>query len=671
MRDVRRLGRREFLRCTGMGLAGLAPFTRSLRAADAAGKRPNIIFLLTDDQRNDTLGCAGHPIIKTPNIDRLAQQGTRFTNAFVTTSICAASRACIFTGLHERTHGYSFGTLPLSAANIATSYPVQLRQAGYRTGFAGKFGVGVPKGARDEMFDVCHNLSRKPYMKTLPDGSLRHVDEITVDRGIEFVRSTPRAVPFCLSLSFNGVHAEDSDKERHYPPPKAVANLYEGVEIPPPRLDDPSICDSQPPFLQQSLNRERYFWRWDTPAKYQKNMRNYFRMISGVDHAIGRLLKALDDAGLADNTVVIYSADNGYYMGDRGFAGKWSHYEESLRVPLIVHDPRLPRAARGRTSAALCLNLDIPATLLDFAGVDIPDACQGRTLVPLLSSPPPADWRQDFFCEHLMPAGTRIPKWEGVRGSRYVYARYFEQTPVYEFLHDLDTDPDQLRNLASEPAYADVLQQMRRRCDRLRDGYGGPYQPRPRERAAGTPGAAGFVDGVSGKAAQFDGKHSIDAGTIPALGRDDAFSWSFWISLPEQAPVPGVLIGNRRLKNGSDSRQFMKVTRETVQYYGSQGGSARIAHKVKPGRWVHVAVIKDRQTLTCWVDGAELASAPVPFDTPELPFYLGGDPKAGEFAVGCVDEVRLYRRALTATEVAELKQLGDVQEGLHLHVSFD
>jgi arylsulfatase A-like enzyme len=218
------------------------------------------------------------------------------------------------------------------------------------------------------------------------------------------------------------------------------------------------------------MNRIRYFWRWDTPEKYQKNMKAYFRMISGVDRVIGRIRKELEKLHLADNTVIIYMADNGYYMGDRGFAGKWSHYEQSLRVPLIVYDPRLQENKRGILKEEIALNIDVPATMLKLAGVEVPEQYQGHSLALLLNNKPTPGWRNDFFCEHLMN-NKDIPKWEGVRGERYVYARYFEQEPAYEFLHDLEKDPDQLTNLASNPAYKDILAKMRKRCNKLKDMY--------------------------------------------------------------------------------------------------------------------------------------------------------------------------------------------------------
>ena len=463
---MHRYNRRDFLRAAALTTAAmLAPGSFSCRKSSS---RPNILFLLVDDQRNDTLGCAGHPIIKTPVIDSLAVEGMRFSNAFVTTSICAASRASILTGLYERTHRYTFGTPPLSAVHMAKSYPALLQAAGYRTGFIGKYGVRTEGEPEPSMFDFFKPHSSNPYFKKQPDGTLRHETEVAGDRAIEFLNSNPQGQPFCLSISFNASHAADWDLENHFPWPKAVNGMYEDVEIPAPRLSDPAIFANHPKFLKTSMNRKRYFWRWDTPEKYQKNMKAYFRMLSGIDRVIGRLRNELEKRGLADNTVIIYMADNGYYMGDRGFAGKWSHYEQSLRVPLIVYDPRLPKTNRGAVRDEMALNIDIPATLLQLAGVEIPTHYQGCSLTSLLQGKSAPDWRDNFFCEHLLD-NPDIPKWEGVRGERYVYARYFEQEPVYEFLHDLKTDPDQLVNLAADPEYREILAAMSKRCDELKE----------------------------------------------------------------------------------------------------------------------------------------------------------------------------------------------------------
>ncbi len=441
--------------------------------ASAAEDRPNIIFFLSDDQRADFLGCAGHPILKTPSIDGLAAKGVRFKNAFVTTSICAASRATLFTGLWERSHKYTFGTPPIAPPMVDASYPALLRKAGYHTGFIGKFGVNVGPAATDRMFDDFQPLNRNPYFKKQPDGSPRHLTDVVGDRAAEFLRQCGKDQPFCLSISFNAAHAEDSDKKDHYPWPESENGLYDDVTIPQP-LVDTDFWKQLPPFLQDCMHRDRWFWRWDTPEKYQHNVKAYYRMITGLDRVIGQTVQTVDELGFGDNTVVIFMGDNGYYKGSRGFAGKWSHYEESLRVPLVIYDPRLPEQDRGRVLNQCALNVDVPATIVALATGDVAPSYQGCDLMPLVDGDQVDTWREDFLCEHLFD-NARIPKWEGVRGQRYVYARYFQHMPEGEFLHDLKNDPLQLKNLVDDDASADILAQMRKRCDQLRDQYGGEY----------------------------------------------------------------------------------------------------------------------------------------------------------------------------------------------------
>lgn len=248
----------------------------------------------------------------------------------------------------------------------------------------------MPEGwKREDHFDEFEAIYRRPFYKKQPDGSLRHETELIVDRGIEFLKSQPKDKPFALNLWFNACHAEDHDRRPgigHFPWPKAVDGMYEDIDFKEPRLNDPAIFKNHPDFFKTTINRTRYFWRWNTPQKFQTNMRAYYRMVTGIDGAIGRFMKALEKAGLADNTIIIYSADNGFYLGNRGFAGKWSHYDESLRVPLIIMDPRVPVNQKGKVVDAMALNLDFPATFLDWAGAKIPDRYQGRSLKELVNT---------------------------------------------------------------------------------------------------------------------------------------------------------------------------------------------------------------------------------------------------------------------------------------------
>lgn len=442
--------------------------------------RPNIVFFFADDQRNDTLGCAGHSIVKTPTIDGLAKRGVMFENCLVSHSICWVSRTTILSGLTARSFGSESVADMAKQSAVETLYSDLLKDAGYRTGYFGKWHAKMPRGYRPQNhFDEFEKIGRNPYLKKMPDGTERHETELIVDRGIDFIKNRPDDKPFALNMWFNASHAEDNDKRPgigHFPWPQAVDGMYEDIQVPAPRLNDPGIFDSQPDFLKQSINRERFFWRWDTPEKYQTNIRAYYRMISGIDYAIGRFLKVLEAEGLDQNTIIIYSADNGYYLGDRGFAGKWSHYEQSLRVPLIIFDPRQPDKNRGRVVKQTALNLDFPPTFLEWAGAEVPERYQGRSLVPLVNGAAEPDWRSETFHEHLA-VRSRQAAFEGIREGRFKYVRYFDETPAYEFLHDLKNDPDELVNLATNPKFQDELIRLRNRCTERVDELGGPVIP--------------------------------------------------------------------------------------------------------------------------------------------------------------------------------------------------
>jgi arylsulfatase A-like enzyme len=454
------LNRRRFLQTSGLAAAALVAGCKGRVGKDA--RPPNILFVLSDDQRNDTLGCTGNRIVRTPNIDAVASQGSLFRNAFVTTPICPSSRASILTGVTETRHHFTFRTPPLARALCDASYPALFHRAGYRTGMVGKFGVQMAQDAQRGIFDVFEERDR-PYDRRLPDGRPRHVDEINTDSALAFLEGCSADRPFMLAVNYSSAHAEDADMRRQYHPIEWARDLYRDTVFPPPMTGDPRYFASQPDFLKHSMNRERYQWRFATPEKYQESMRDYYRMLSGLDHMVGLLVERLRQRRLLDDTIIVYASDNGCYMGDRGFADKWSHYDESLRVPMIVADFRAPPAPR--VVDAMALNVDLPATLLDLAGLDVPPHYQGRSLVPCMAGVA-TSWRQDFLCQHTMD-DPGIPKWVGVRSERYMYARYFEQQPAYEVLHDLRADPTEFRNLAHEAGYAAVLEAQRARCATL------------------------------------------------------------------------------------------------------------------------------------------------------------------------------------------------------------
>ena len=231
--------------------------------------------------------------------------------------------------------------------------------------------------------------------------------------------------------------------------------------------------NSQPEFLRKSESRVRFDWRFDEPKKYQEMVAGYYRMISGVDLVVGRIRDALKKKGLADNTVIIFTADNGYFLGERGFADKWYIYEHSIRVPLIVFDPRAAASEGGQVLDSVALNVDLAPTHAGTGRRGDSEGGAGPSLVPFLNGETPADWRTDFFYEHLFDRHN-IPKSEGVRTERYTYVRWFEQKPVVEELYDHVADFDQVKNLIADPAFAAVRDELRKRTTELRDRYGGP-----------------------------------------------------------------------------------------------------------------------------------------------------------------------------------------------------
>lgn len=459
-----RLTRRRFLAQTGTAaLGGVAVGCQRGGKKDVASSpdRPNIILLLTDDQRWDALGCMGNPHIQTPNCDALAENGFLFTNNFCTTSICMASRASILTGLYTRSHGVDLFSKTLDSSTFASSYPATLRRAGYRVGFVGKWGLGgeLPK---DE-FDWFEGFKGQGHYFQEIDGEKVHLTRLMGDNAETFLQSCDAQQPFCLAVGFKASHVQDQDPRQYLYDP-AYEEMYADHVFPePPNASDADYA-KLPPFLRDSEGRKRWKVRFPTPEKFQESMRGYYRLIAGVDEVVGRIRKQLRKQNADKNTVIVLTSDNGLYLGARGLAGKWFMHEESIRTPLIVFDPRIPRNRRGQERDEMTLNIDIAPTILDLAGVPVPASVQGRSLCPLLSAKP-VPWRDEWFYEHLFEH-PRIPMSEGVRTLDWKYTRYPEKGAEYDELYDLAEDPLEAKNLAGEPAYAARLQALRKRRDR-------------------------------------------------------------------------------------------------------------------------------------------------------------------------------------------------------------
>jgi arylsulfatase A-like enzyme len=432
-----------------------------------ATESPNILFMLTDDQRFDDLGCMGNSIIQTPNLDRLAADGVIFENAFVTTAICCSSRASILTGQHMRRHRiYDFVT-PLSAEAMDRTYPVLLRKAGYRTGFLGKFAIGSPTPELKHLslpadkFDFWFGFPQSINFRQVVDGKERFLTDLLAEKAIEFLETNPAGKPFCLSISFKSPHGPWNFFDPQTPDP------YADVEIPAPPSYTEAAFKAQPEFLQKSLNGGP--WPANPREKFLNNARTCYRLITGVDTAVGRIMAAMKRCGVDDNTVVIFTSDHSSLRGTHGLFGKWIMYEESIRAPLIIRDPRLAAEQRGTRRKPMVLNIDLAPTMLATAGVPIPLEMQGRDLGPLVAGQT-VPWRDDWFYEHTYntrPPRLPIAKSVGVRSERFKYVRYTETDPPYEQLFDLVNDPTEEHNLVGTAEHEETLVRLRKRRDEL------------------------------------------------------------------------------------------------------------------------------------------------------------------------------------------------------------
>lgn len=433
----------------------------AVAAASAQTVRPNIIFLLSDDQRWSTLGAMGDTVIQTPEIDALATQGATFENAFATTAICFASRASIFSGQHYSRHGLNGFSSVFTAAALAQTYPMVLRSAGYQTGFIGKWGLGNPLPVSG--FDNWYGFAGQGDYEIKRNGVVvQHLTAKMGDQAMQFLDSTSRTKPFCLSLSFKAPHIQDGDPRQFIPDP-ADMGLYANSFFPAPPNADPAFFQALPAFLKDTNTEMRKRWNLEyrTPALYQESMKNYYRLITGADRVVGRIRKKLVELGIDGNTVIVYSSDHGMFVGDRGFAGKWLPYEASIRIPLVLFDPRAPAKERGIRIAATALNVDIPSTLLAMAGVAAPSGMQGKSLLPLIKGTA-REWRTEFFYDHTwVSAG--VPASQALVGSRFKYVIYPFAQPPYEELYDLRADPTEAKNLIGLAGYKQVQDSIKTR----------------------------------------------------------------------------------------------------------------------------------------------------------------------------------------------------------------
>ena len=502
---MRRSHPRRVLAVIAMTLASCAA-----SAADAA--RPNVLFVMTDDHASHAMSCYGSRINATPNIDRIAAGGMRFDHCLVTNSICGPCRATILTGKYNHLNGFIYNGLGFDGGQ--QTFPKLLQAAGYQTAVVGKWHLkSDPTGFDHWNVLIGQGPYYNPTMKTA-QGRTRHTGyttDIITDLALDWLKTKRDAdKPFMLMYQHKAPH-------RNWMPGPDKLTMYDGVDIPEPDtlFDDyagrdaakiqemevgrhmsPNDLKLVPPkgltpaqlaAWNAAYGPKNEAFRKENPQgkdrvrwNYQRYMKDYLRCVSSVDDGVGKVLDYLDEAGLAENTIVVYTSDQGFYLGDHGWYDKRWMYEESLHTPLLVRWPGVVKP--GSVNADLVSNLDFAETFLAAAGVDVPADMQGESLVPLLQGNTPADWRKAHYYRYYeFPAVHMVRQHYGVRTDRYKLM-YFPTTDRREF-YDLAEDPKELHNVADEPQYADRVSELAATLDRLRDRYkdddtvrGRPYE---------------------------------------------------------------------------------------------------------------------------------------------------------------------------------------------------
>jgi arylsulfatase A-like enzyme len=473
------MDRRDFLKSVGAFFAVAAGPLGFVGAANKKwGERPNVLFIMADDHALEAISCYGSHLkdfARTPNIDRIANEGMRFENCCCGNSICSPSRASILTGQHSHKNG----VLGLNGTINEGSpwFSAELQKAGYETCAVGKWHLKtMPKGFDDYWVTKGQGKYFDPTFYT-PGGVVKkqgYSTDVYTDTALEWLRGRDGSKPFCLCLHFKAPHHPYDYPERH-------GELYEGVKIPEPASLYEDVEKSSPllkNMLWAQMDAKRsYYLRhrkdavpaMDDPERddhrsrvsvaYQHMMKKYLRCITANDENVGRMLDYLDDKGLADNTVVVYTSDQGYWLGQHGLYDKRLILEGSLKMPFVV---RYPREIKEKSvNDDLVMNIDFAETFIDYAGAKAPKAMQGRSLRPLLEGKTPSDWRDAILYCYWAAAPTH---W-GVRTRRYKLV-CFPGSDAIEF-YDLKNDPKEMRNVAGDKEYASAIAACRKRLAEL------------------------------------------------------------------------------------------------------------------------------------------------------------------------------------------------------------
>jgi arylsulfatase A-like enzyme len=456
-------------------LAGLVLAAATAGSVAAADGRPNVLYIMSDDHAAHAIGAYGSRVNRTPHIDRLAREGTRLTNCFCTNSICTPSRATILTGKYSHLNGVPvFNHLDGRQPTLAK----YLQAAGYHTGMIGKWHLGSePTGFAYWNILPGQGVYFDPVFLT-PQGRTRHkgyCTDIITDLSLQFLKDRPGDRPFFLMCHHKAPHRPWQPDEKH-------RKQWENIQVPEPATFD----DEATGYATRSDAAREATMRVDrdlTPVdlkqkppaglaghdlkrwKYQRYLRDYLACIASVDDSVGRLLDYLDRSGLADNTIVIYTSDQGFFLGEHDWFDKRFMYEESLRMPFLVRWPG--HVTAGAVEDGMALNVDFAPMIMDAAGLKTPADMQGRSFLPLLKGERPRDWRTSMYYRYYhYPMHHRVQPHYGVRTGRYKLI-YFNKIDQWE-LFDLQMDPHELHNVCADPAYAETVRALKAEMYRLK-----------------------------------------------------------------------------------------------------------------------------------------------------------------------------------------------------------
>lgn len=663
-------------------------------------QQPNILMIYADDHAYQAISAYGSKINETPNLDRIAREGARFDNCFVTNSICGPCRAVILTGKYSHLNGFYRNGNTFDGSQ--QTFPKLLQKAGYQTAVIGKWHLkSEPTG-----FDYYHVLyGQGPYynprMRT-PDGAVKHTGyttDIITDVALKWLKEKRDPdKPFMLMYQHKAPH-------RNWQPGPDHLTTYDDVEIPEPETLFDDYSNRASPAKNQSMEIARHMnardLKLNTPGgltpeqrkkweaaygpknekfkeanlqgkelvrwKYQRYIKDYLRCIASIDDNVGRVLDYLDESGLAKNTVLVYSSDQGFYLGEHGWFDKRWMYEESLRTPLLIRWPG--KIKPGTVRDEFVSNLDFAETFLDIAGVKVPDDMQGRSFKPLmLGEPAPEDWRKSFYYHYYeFPGAHSVARHYGVRTQRYKLIHYYRRGEWELF--DLQEDPKELNSVYDDPKFADVQKDLKKQLDELRNRYGDDGTVRGQDVGSTIRKPEDVKFQLAGKF--FDKAPESLTGKGAAISKPSSPKWN-----PSRKPL---LIGGH-VKAASSSGVVMAHGGEShgwslYLFDGIPHFSVRVAEQMGTvfaegpldDGWHHVAATLDAKgAAQVYVDGRPAGSADkvgliqqrpnegldVGADTGTLVGAYGGAlPLAGE-----VEDLRIYWGPLDEKTLAQWSQ---------------